>query len=129
MSLRVQAESDLSFMLEDNATGFGWPITITDPDNNTNTNPLYGSSMDIGLSIDPDTGMLVDGQRVTVALRISSLSAQSLGIPKAIPDEDKRPWRVTFDDINGQPSTFKVSSSQIDRSAGVVVCTLENYIP
>ncbi len=31
MSIRQLAESDLGLILEDEATGFGWPITVTDP--------------------------------------------------------------------------------------------------
>jgi hypothetical protein len=121
------ATDDLEFTLEDNAEGFGWLISVTDPSGQTNVGPLYGSYMDIGLAIDPDTGMLVSGQRATIALKIESLSDQGLGIPQAIADESKKPWVVVVTDTNSVESTFKVSSSQPDRIMGLVTCTLEEY--
>ena len=126
MNLRELAEADLAFTLEDGAFGFGWPITITTPAEVV-SNPLTGYSNDISQVVDPDTGMLVSGRVATVALRISSLTADGLAIPHAIASKTQRPWLITFDDINGQTYTFKVKQSNPDRGLGVVTLILENW--
>ena len=127
MGLRELAENDLGFILEDEVTGFGWPVTITDPLGNSGTGPFIGFTDDISQVIDPDTGQAVSGRLATVVLRISSLNAAGLGIPEGISDENLKPWVVQFDDINGVSYTFKVSSSNPDRALGVVSLILELY--
>lgn len=123
--LRDTAEKDLAITLEDDITGFGWAITVTDSDGNVGS--LKGTSNDISDLIDPDTGQAVSGRLATVALRISSLTAAGLGIPKSIADATIKPWRIGFDDINGNAFTFKVKKSNPDRGLGIVTCILEAY--
>ncbi len=123
--LREQAEADLAFVLEDDVRGFGWPITVTDPDGNTGD--LVGDSDDISQMFDPETGQMVSGRVATVILRISSLTAKGLGVPKGISDADIKPWIIEFDDINGNAGKFKVSSGSPDRTLGIVMCALELY--
>lgn len=125
MGLRQTAEADLGVILEDSATGFGWPITVTDPDGITA--PLAGFSNDISQVIDPDTGQIVSGRVATVALRTSSLIAGGLSVPENVSDVTRKPWIVVFDDINGNSYTFKVKYSDPDRALGLVICTLEFY--
>lgn len=125
MGLREIAEKDLGVILEDGATGFGWPITVTDPTGNVGT--LTGFSDDIAQVIDPDTGQAVSGRLASVALRVSSLVFVGLGLPRGIADTGSKPWVVQFDDINGNAYTFKVSQSNPDRAIGLVVCLLELY--
>ncbi len=125
MGLRETAEADLAHILEDKTAGFGWDITVTDPAGTSVL--LVGYSNDIGMSIDPDTGVAVSGRRASVALRISSLTTAGLGIPKGIIDATSKPWRVTFNDIEGTSHTFKVQESHPDRALGVVTCLLELY--
>jgi hypothetical protein len=125
MSLRQQAESDLGLILEDTATGFGWSITVTDPSGTVR--PLTGFSDDISQIIDPETGQIVSGRLASVALRISSLTAAGLGLPRGIADSGVRPWIVGFNDINGNAFKFKVSQSNPDRALGMVICLLESY--
>lgn len=125
MGLREIAEQDLGAILEDGITGFGWPITVTDPDGNTAD--LTGFSDDIAQIIDPDTGQAVSGRLASVSLRISSLTNEELGIPRGIADSTIKPWLIAFDDINGIPYTFKVSQSNPDRALGLVVCLLELF--
>jgi len=128
MNLRKLAEQDLAVTLEDNVSGFGWPIKVTDPSGATNSAPLYGMSNDIGLVIDPDTGLAVSGRQATVTLRISSLVAAGLcGLPRAISSTTSKPWVMSFDDVNGNTHDFKVSSSMPDRGLGIVTVTLEFY--
>lgn len=128
MGLRTIAEQDLGVILEDSDTGFGWSITVTDPSGNSGTGPLTGFSDDIAQIIDPDTGQAVSGRLASVALRISSLTATGLTLPRGIADSGSKPWVIEFDDINGNPYKFKVSQSNPDRALGLVTCLLELYV-
>lgn len=125
MSLRELAESDLGLILEDGATGFGWPITITDPAGTSGA--LTGFSDDIAQLIDPDTGQAVSGRMASAALRISSLTQAGLELPRGISDSGSKPWTVSFDDINGNAYLFKVMQSNPDRALGLVTLVLEFY--
>jgi len=125
MSLRQLAETDLGVILEDGTTGFGWPITITDPAGTVGA--LTGFSDDISQIIDPDTGQAVSGRLASVAIRISSLTAAGLALPQGIANSASKPWIVDFDDINGNAFKFKVSQSNPDRALGLVTCLLELY--
>lgn len=127
MGLRQLAEQDLGLIMEDTATGFGWPITLTAPDGTVGA--LTGFSDDIAQVIDPDTGQAVSGRLASVAIRIG-LIMQVLpgqGLPVGIADSGSKPWLVEFDDINGNTFIFKISQSNPDRALGLVTCILELY--
>jgi hypothetical protein len=127
MNLRQQAEADLAFILEDSATGFGWSISVTDP--NGLNRPLTGSSNDISQVVDPETGQVVSGRSASVALRVSSLfEAGFNSLPVGIADSNSKPWLVAFDDINGNSHTFKVIQSNPDRTLGIITLILEAYL-
>ena len=126
MSLRAVAEADLSGILEDSVTGFGYPITLTSPDKVSKS--LKGFSNDIATLIDPETGLAVSGRVASVALRISTLISLGFAtLPEGIQDATRKPWLVTFDDINGNPFTFKVQAGNPDRTLGIITCMLEIY--
>lgn len=127
MGLRTLAEQDLGLILEDDVTGFGWPISITAPD--LTVRPLTGFSDDIAQVIDPETGQAVSGRLASVAIRISSLAVAfpTQGLPVGIADKTVKPWLVSFDDINGNPHTFKVAQSNPDRALGLLSLLLEAY--
>lgn len=126
MSIRELAESDLGSILEDGATGFGWPITLTDPAGTVGS--LTGFSDDIAQVIDPDTGEAVSGRLASVALRISSIYAEGFTtLPRGIADSGSKPWIVQFNDINGSPHKFKIAQSNPDRALGLLSCILEVY--
>lgn len=128
MNLRLQAELDLQTTLEDNTSGFGWPISVTDPDGFTNPDPIYGMSNDIALLIDPDTGTAISGRFASATLRISTLTAAGFSsLPQAVSDTALKPWLMSFDDINGNNHIFKVQSSMPDRGLGIISVTLEAY--
>jgi len=122
MNLRSAAEKDLSSILEDNVRGGGWEIRLTNPDGVSQD--MVGWSVDISQIIDPDTGQLVMGRAASVALRSSSLK---IGTPEGIANSSSKPWLVKFDDINGNPYTFKVSVTNPDRGLGVISLMLEAY--
>jgi hypothetical protein len=126
MGLRVEHEAALAETLEDPDL-YGWPITVTDPSGASVS--LYGSSTDIQQVIDPETGQAVTGRLASVAVRLSTLYAAGLGIPRAIASASSKPWRVDFNDINGLSYNFKVRESAPDRAFGLVLLTLETYKP
>ena len=125
MNLRMLAEADLGFIVEDSATGFGWPIILTDPDGKSGT--FTGLSDDIAQVIDPDTGQAVSGRLASIALRTSTLYNEGFILPHGIADASRKPWVVEFEDINGLPYKFKVQQSNPDRALGLVTCLLETY--
>lgn len=118
MSLRQLAEADLSFTLEDSVNGFGWPVTLTDP--NGGSFNLTGQSHDIGQIIDPDTGTAISGREAAFVLRVSSIIGAGADIPFGEANGKVKPWLVTFNDIGGEAYTFKVESSDRDRVLGTV---------
>jgi hypothetical protein len=125
VGLREQAAADNRAILEDSAAGFGWPITVTDP--NGNTAARIGFSNDIAQAIDADTGMLVSGRSVSCTLSIASLVAVGLGVPQGIAESNSRPWVIEFSDVGGRPYRMKVRESRPDRSLGCVLCILEKF--
>lgn len=125
MNLRLLAERDLGIILEDSVTGFAWPIVLTAPDGAQY--PLNGFSNDIAQSIDPETGELVTGRTASVALRMSSIKALGLELPRAISDTGRAPWVVEFADILGEPWRFKIIDSNPDRTLGLITFVLEIY--
>lgn len=125
MGLRDTAQTDLGMILEDQTTGFGWPITVTDPAGTSAS--LVGFSNDIAFQIDPETGMMVSARTASIALRIKLLTDNGLELPEGIADTAGKPWVVVFTDINGGSHTFKVSQSNPDRAIGIVTCNLEFY--
>ena len=127
MGLRVDAEADLNVILEDDVFGFGFPIVVTDPAGTVGS--VIGFSNDISQFIDPDTGQAVKGRIASAALRISSLTTKGLGLPTGVADATSKPWIIAFDDINGNPYTFKVIEGNPDRGLGMIVCVLELYTP
>lgn len=122
MSLRETATADLNKIL---AADFTRSITITDPADVTGVVP--GFTNDIAQMIDPETGQLVSGRIATVAIAIRELTQAGLGLPIGIEDATKKPWRVTFQDMDGNEYHFKVSASNPDRALGIVTCELEIY--
>lgn len=125
MSLRLQAAADLKAIVEDSVGGFGWPITVTNPDGVTAA--MVGLSTDVNLTIDPETGQAVAGRRASVALALATLATLGLGVPVGIEDCKRKPWLVVFSDIGNSPQTFKVKTALPDRAIGLVVCELEAY--
>ncbi len=125
MSLRQLAERDLAVTLEDSVTGFGWPVTLVDP-SGVSAN-LTGQSHDIGLIVDPDTGVAVSGRTASIVLRMSSILAAGLEVPEGEPKTSSKPWTVNTTDINGNTVTLKVDYAARDRSLGTVTLQMGVY--
>lgn len=124
MSLRRQAADDLRLIVEDVAA-FGWSIVVTNPAGEAFD--VVGLSGDVGLTIDPETGVAVIGRRAHVALTFASLA--SVGTPIGMASTVGKPWRVTFPDIGGTSREFKVVETAPDQTLGLLVCLLESYRP
>jgi hypothetical protein len=77
--LRETAIADLRAITESDAD-FGWPITVTNPAGEQME--LHGLSADIGLTIDPETGIAVVGRKASVAIARGSL--EDIGMPAGV---------------------------------------------
>lgn len=125
MGLREQAALDLIGILEDQSGGFGWPITVTNPAGVSLD--IVGFSTDIGLSVDPETGMAISARKASVALPIARLYAAGFALPRAVADTSTKPWLIRFADIHGRPHLFKVQEAEPDTALGIITCQLEAY--
>lgn len=126
MNLRQLAELDLAVTLEDADNGFGWPVTLVDP-NGVSAN-LTAQSQDIGLIVDPDTGVAVSGRTASAVLRVSSIENCGLSVPEGEPRANARPYTMVFTSTNGVETTFKVDDPQHDRILGTVTLQLGVYV-
>lgn len=122
MGLLEQAAADLVAILSDDVGGFAVAIRVIDPDDNAAT--INGLATHIGVTVDPETGLTVAGQKSSVALPIAKLREAGLKNPRGVSDDNLRPWRVRVPSWGDM--TFKVSTVMPDK-LGCVVCFLEAY--
>jgi hypothetical protein len=106
MNLRELAEADNAFLLEDDVAGFGVAIMLTDLAGNVYQ--VKGQYHRVGVDVDPETGLMVPGNRSTVTVRLASLGG-------VLPDDG---WLVETKDITGATVRGKASSVMLDRTAG-----------
>ena len=91
MNLRQQAEANLAFALEDDVSGFGWPVTLTETvAEGGAVHSLKGQVHRIGVDVDPATGLLIAGNKSAVTVRLSSIGK-----------DPAKGWRVATTDITG----------------------------
>ena len=110
MNLLDQAEADNAFILEDDVSGFGRAVTLTDLVTPTpNVYQAIGQVTRVGVAIDPGTGLQVPGNTCAVTLRLSALGV--------LPVEG---WAVETTDITGAAVTGKIKNVMLDRTAGRV---------
>lgn len=116
MNIVAQAESDLSFTLEDELNGFGIPFTLVDPDKDEYI--MIGQTTDIGFFIDPNTGVGVEDRIAEIVFRLSTFkSAGGSEYPKR-----STGWFIKDVSINGIETTvnYAVQVPQIDRKLGIM---------
>jgi hypothetical protein len=123
MSLLDQAKALARSILND-ATGFGVPITLTNPDGASAN--LYGLSTDIGLSIDPETGLTVSGRKASVSISVADITAAGFALPEAVPDEGEKPWLVQVANTAGA-QVMKVTDVVPDQTLGLLTLHLGRY--
>ena len=124
MGLLDTAHDDMVEIINDPETG-GEPISITSPAGVQED--FLALTNDIHFSIDPETGMTVAGRQCSAAVAIFNLEEVGFGDIKGVPDKTERPWVVQMTDVNGREGTFKVSSTEPDRGAGLMTLRLEGY--
>lgn len=122
MGLIAQAAIDARAILEDSASGFGWPLVLTSPAGVVRN--VTGFRTDVSEQVDPETQVIVSGRQASVTISLASLPE----LPAAVPERSRRPWLVAFADVTtGETHTFKVVEVLPDRALGVVVLRLEGY--
>ena len=125
MGLREIANNDNRAILNDQACGFGWPISITNPDGVKED--FTGFSNDISALIDPETGQSISGRLASVAINTLDLYNAGFTLPKNIDKRTLKPWLVEFKDIDLKDYKFKVQASNPDRALGMITLLLEVY--
>ena len=123
MKLREMAEKDLALTLEDSKNGFAIPATISDTQGASAV--LNVQAGDIHLLFDPGGEVKVNSRLAHVSVRIASLTAAGLELPKAQPDQSKNPYIFEFADANGVVRKYIVSQASPDRTLGLVTVILE----
>lgn len=110
MNLRTLAEADNAIILEDDESGFGVSIKLTDPGGPT-AYEVTGQYHRIGAIQDPETGMMIAGNHNAVTIRLSSLG---VGVLPA------RDWEIETTDITGAVVKGHAQYVLPDRTAGRV---------
>lgn len=121
MNLTEQAESDLSFVIEDDISGFSVAVIVINPAGDRFS--LKGSSTDIGLVIDPATGIGVRGRTAEIIFRLSTVMFEIGEIPDK--SETGTGWLLQITNVNGDEWTFAIGQADIDRKIGLVKIALE----
>ncbi len=116
MNLIEQAEADLEFVLEDAEDGFGAEFTVIAPDGTTAT--IHAQSTDIGVLIDPSTGVGVRGRIAEAVFRLSSLILAFGSIPGKT--ETGTGWKFRSVNTNGETWEFAIEQADVDRKLGIV---------
>ena len=112
--------------------GFGVRVRVVSPAGQVVT--IVGLVSDVGVTLDPSTGMAVLGRRVSVSLPVSPLIAAAIGFPEprqqGLGDfgepEEWSPWRVGYQLPGSAQTTAAVDGVARDATLGVVVlhCTV-----
>ena len=124
----IDVVADAQSILTD-AEGFAQSITVTDPSDVAAA--LTGFGLEIGTTIEPETGQPVAGARASVSIPLGPFqTAFGAGIfPGNVADGTAHPWRVSFVDAVGTTRTYKIIEVMPDMRLGVLTCTLETYRP
>lgn len=108
-----------------NTADFAVAMKLTSPEGRTVT--IAGLQADIGLSIDPETGVAIAGRKASVAISSALLAELGVELPQNIPEDDRRPWLVEWTPPTGGAQKMKVVSTIPDK-LGIVVLHLERYV-
>lgn len=123
MNIRIRAEADLSFTLQDGVRGFGLPVIIEDASGhvigNDVTAPFFCKIGRVHNVIDPDTGVAVEGAVAHITARMRDLLAIGFDVDGGCKD-----WKVTMPDINqqagGKIRSYSVKLPRVSHSLGFV---------
>ena len=124
MSLLAKAAADVRSILNDVAGGVAVPITIVPPTHDSVI--VNGFQTDVGLSTDPDTGVMVAQRKASIAISQADLLAAGIDIPEGVPDDDRTPWLVRWTPPTGEQQTMKVVNVLPDK-LGCLVLTCVSF--
>lgn len=124
MSLYDLAVADHARIVND-PMGFSRLVTLTNPEGVSALVPAIVA--DIGQTVDPETGAVITGRRVTAQFLTAPLRTAGLGEPRAVADSGMKPWRVQIPDAQGILHSYKVREAMPDATLGRVDCLLEAY--
>lgn len=127
MNLRLQAENDLNFTLQDGESGFGFPVIIEDTSGHIIGNdvaaPFFCQTGRVNFIIDPDTGVQVEGNFAHVGARIRDLIDAGFDV-----DDGAKSWKITMPDVNepygGKIRSYKVLTPRVDHTLGITLLIL-----
>ena len=112
MNLRTMAEADNRIILEDDVSGFGWPITYTEPSADGGAvHQVKGQYHRIGVDTNELGGVMMGQDKSVVTMRISSLGV-----------DPKKGGRIDTTDIMGTAVAGLVTNEGLSfiRAAGRV---------
>ncbi len=113
MSLKTDIAADNLTILND-TDELAVAIVLTDPTGPT-VHTITGLYARVGIDIDVNTGLMVTGDKSSIAVALSDLGGD-------IPTDG---WTVSVDDITGTTFTGTIKHAWPDRTIGQVVCLME----
>ena len=113
-------------MILHDTAGFSWPIRVLDPGGQQAM--LQGLTNDISMTLDPETGLSVSGRNIEITISVMDLVVAGLEVPKNVPEREKKPWIVEFNDVLGRPHRLKVIETYPDASFATVRCKLGLFV-
>lgn len=126
MNLRELAAIDHALILSDVDSGFGIPLTITNPAGVVLV--IAGYASDVGEIVDPQTNtQVVSGRRATCSFVTDLLHQAGMGEVEGVADSDSKPWTIAFADALGVVRRYKVIEVKPDTDLGSIRCELESY--
>lgn len=125
MNIRDLAALDHAAIVTDVAGGFAIPILVTNPEGVELA--MAGFTTDVGEVVDPQSGMLIDGRRVSVQILTAPLIAAGMGEPRAVSDGSRKPWLVRFANVHGEQRTYKIFEVKPEDVLGSHKCLLEAW--
>jgi len=123
MSLLDKAREDFRSILEDNhQSGFGIPVILEGPTGARygEDESIIGQGSDIGILIDPGTGISARGRSAEISLSIYTLNSKGINFK-----ELKSGWKVISNDPQGNSNNFRVKDFDPDQTLGAVKLILE----
>jgi hypothetical protein len=115
MNIVEQAEADLSFTLEDKDSGCGISVVLIDTSGVRygENDELIVQSTDIGFSIDPQTGVNMEGGTSEINLRLTTL----LSVVGVLPAKG---WKAELNHpTENITRTYELRDKFVDRKIGI----------
>ena len=103
-----------------------WAVPVTLIDQNNDEYEVWGLPNDIGVVLDPDTGLPVAARQITLVISYDQLPEGAR--PSHEQNADTRPWRVRFiRPGQTETKTYMVRGTDPDEVAALLTLTLTPY--